>query len=284
VPVTEEIALAGVLHLPEGTGAFPAVVLYPGSQGSRNLPAIGAHLAANGIVALELEKRGVAGSGGSWHDETIDRQASDLMSAVGFVRARPEVDTGRIGVAGHSQGGWVAQVAAARSPEIRFLVLLAGPAQTVREQILTDERNHLVGWGVPPAEADERIGMFGDLLDAAMSNPAVCGSPPRHYLCGIIRHDPQAALAGLRIPVLALFGERDPMTPPDPNVAQLQAALAHLGPGQLTIHVFPAANHIFRTSRTGLRDEYSRLSPDYVPGFLDMLTGWIRAVEQRPGQ
>lgn len=278
VPVGEELVLTGTLHLPAGRTAAPAVVLYPGSQGSRHLPGLAAHLAASGIAALDLNKRGIDGSGGTWRDETIERQAGDALAALRFLRARPEVDARRVGIVGHSQGGWVAQLAAARSPEVAYIVLLAGPAQTVLEQMLADERHHLAGWGVPPQEVDKRVELFAEMLGAALTNPAVCGPEPQHYLCGLYRYDPAEALAGIRVPVLALFGERDPMTPPAENVARLRAALAHLGEGRLKTHVFPAANHIFWASETGLRDEYPRLERVYVPGFLDMIATWILAV------
>lgn len=278
VPIGEDLLLTGTLHLPEERGAAPAVVLYPGSQGSRHLPGLAEHLASNGIAALDLNKRGVEGSGGTWRDETIERQAGDALAALGFLQARPEVDARRIGIVGHSQGGWVAQLAAARSPEVAFIVLLAGPAQSVLEQILLDERNHLAGWGVPPHEVEGRIEMFGELLRGALTNPAVCGPEPRHYLCGLFRYDPAEALAGIRVPVLALFGERDPMTPPEENEARMREALAHLGEGRLDTHVFPAANHSFWPSATGLRDEYPRLERTYVPGFLAAISTWIRRI------
>lgn len=281
VPLEGGLVLTGKLHLPASDGAVPAVILYPGSQGSRHLPGLAEHLAANGIAALDLKKRGVEGSGGSWRDETIARQAGDALAAVRFLQTLPGIDGQRIGIAGHSQGGWVAQLAAARSPDVAYVVLLAGPAQTVLEQILSDERNHLIGWGVPEAEADGRIAMFRELLGAGLTNPHVCGPEPKHYLCGLFTYDPAEALAAIKVPVLALFGERDPMTPPRENVERMQQALAHLGPSCFTVRVFPSANHVFWAAQTGLRDEYARLDRSYVPGFLAQISDWIAAVSQR---
>lgn len=275
IPVAPGVTLAGELHLPETATRAPAVVLFPGSQGSRNLPGLAAHLASRGIVALDLRKRGVDGSGGHWRDESIERLSEDALAAVAFLRELEEVDARRVGVIGHSQGGWVAQLAAARSPDVAYIVLLAGPAQTVREQILTDELNHLVGWGVPMQEAEARMATFGELLDAALSNPAVCGPEPLHYLCRIYQYDPAEALAAVRVPVLALYGDRDPMTPPDLNEPRLRAGLTALEPSLVRTHVFEGANHVFWASGTGLRDEYARLERTYVAGFLSMISTWV---------
>ncbi|MGY6532798.1 alpha/beta hydrolase family protein [Glycocaulis sp.] len=276
VPLAEGLALTGTLHLPaQDYLPASAVILYPGSQGSTNLPGMAEHLAAQGIVTLDLNKRGVAGSGGHWSDETIERQADDALAAFAFLQTRAEVDAARIGIAGHSQGGWVAQLAAAREPDVAFIILLAGPTQTVREQILTDERYHLTGWGVPPAEVDARIAMFGDFMEAALTNPAVCSPQGGHYLCGLFRYDPADALSAIQVPVLALYGENDPMTPPELNEADLRAALAHLPEGAVTTRVFEGANHVFWASQTGLRDEYPQLTREYVPGFLDTISDWV---------
>lgn len=281
ITIAGDLVLTGTLHLPAVPAGSPAVVLYPGSQGSRNLTGLAEHLAAQGIAALDLNKRGVAGSGGHWRDETIERQADDTLAAIRSLQRRAELDPRRIGIVGHSQGGWVGQLAAARSRDVAFLVLLAGPAQTIKEQILTDEANHLAGWGVPPQEVVGRIGMFGELLEAALTNPGVCGPEPQHYLCGIYRYDPAEALAGIRVPVLALFGERDPMTPPGLNEERLLAALAHLDEGQVETKVFPMANHTFWASETGLRDEYGRIPQTYVPGFLESISSWIHRISKQ---
>jgi len=279
VEVAPGIELTARLHAPQGAGPAPAVVLFPGSQGSRNLSGLAEHLASQGIVALDLSKRGVDGSGGHWRDESIERLADDALAAVAFLQGVESVDPARVGVVGHSQGGWVAQLAAARSESVAFIVMLAGPTQTVRDQILTDERLHLTGWGVPPAAVEERMEMFGMLMEAALTNPAVCTPSGGHYLCGLFMYDPAEALAGVNVPVLALYGENDPMTPPAENEAALVESLAHLEPGMVTTRTFPGANHVFWASRTGLRDEYGDLEPVYVPGFLEQISSWINELD-----
>lgn len=272
-----DVELAGRLHRPEGGGARPAVVLLAGSQDSRNPKGLAKALAKRGIVVLDLYKRGVGGSGGRWDTETIPQRAGDAIAAVRWLQRVPGVDPARVGVVGHSQGGWVAQLAAADSSDIAFVVLLAGPAQTVREQILTDERSHLAGWGVPPHEVEARIRMMDQLMGAAVSNPAVCGEVQRHYLCGMYHYDPAAAIARIQVPVLALYGGKDPMVPPSRNLERLRGQLPAATRERLVTRVFPNGNHFFMTSNTGLRDEYERLSGEYEPGFLDTIGDWVRA-------
>lgn len=273
-----DVVLGGRYHRPEGVrAAAPAVVLVAGSQASRNLPGLAEALSAAGVAVLDLDKRGVGDSGGFWATETIEQRADDTLAALRFLATRPEVDPRRTGVVGHSQGGWVAQLAAARSADVDFVVMLAGPAQTVREQIMTDERSHLIGWGVPANEAEGRVRMLDALMQAALGNPAVCAGDQPHYLCGLIGYDPAPALAAIRVPVLALYAEKDPMAPPAANVERLSAAIRAGGAPAPEIIVIPGANHLFQIARTGLLDEHASLPPGFAPGVVETVTAWVRS-------
>ncbi|CAN5722806.1 hypothetical protein BH23GEM9_BH23GEM9_12880 [soil metagenome] len=77
--------------------------------------------------------------------------------------------------------------------------------------------------------------------------------------------------------MLALFGELDPMVPPEPNVTLLCTGFARGGNADVTLHIFPKANHDFLEARSGLWDEYHELGREYVPGFLDIITDWLGA-------
>ena len=46
----------------------------------------------------------------------------------------PAIDPVQIGIVGHSQGGWVVQLAAAQHPDIAFFISLAGPATSYQIQ------------------------------------------------------------------------------------------------------------------------------------------------------
>lgn len=88
----------------------------------------------------------------------------------------------------------------------------------------------------------------------------------------VVDYDPAPTLPRVRAPVLALFGERDSLVPPQPNLARLSAGLPD---GQLTARVFAGANHQFWPARTGAMAEYRDLTPGYVPGFLEAMSDWI---------
>ncbi len=151
--VTIDVAgatLEGTLTLPPGDGPVPAVVLVSGSgaqdrdeflAGHRPFLVLADRLTRSGIAVLRMDDRGVGGSTGSTFTGTIGERADDVLAMVRFLAGRPDIDAARIGLLGHSEGGWVVPVAAVEAgSEISFLVLMAGPAQSPRELILSQQR------------------------------------------------------------------------------------------------------------------------------------------------
>jgi uncharacterized protein len=273
----DRAVLAASLVAPRGDGPHPAAVVVPGAGEGLIHPShpLVQRLADEGIAVLVLGKRGVGESTGSWRRESFQQRADDVQRAVERLRERPEIDAARIGLIGHSQGGWIVQLVAAQRPDVRFLVLLAGPGQTVYDQILTDERIHLERRGTPPAAVERRIGRLRWQLGALRAAAPACRAVRAHYLCHVIRYDPTPALERIHLPVLALFAELDPMVPPEPNVELVTAALERAGNRDVTVHVLTGANHDFMEARTGLRDEYPSLSRRYVDGFVDTVAAWV---------
>lgn len=269
--------LVGDLYRPLSGGPHAAALFAPGARDSDGsaFTDLFEHLVERGVAVLALNKRGVGGSTGRWDRQTFQGRVEDVLAGVRYLQTRADVDPARVGLLGHSQGGWIAQLAAAQSAEIAFTVLLAGPGQTVRDQILTDERIHLERRGTPPGQVERQIASLRRQLSLAAAGAPVCRALRAHYICHIIRFDPTPALEQLRVPVLALFAELDPMVPPEPNVELLQRALERAGNPDLTIHVFPQANHVFWQARTGLRDEYHQLEPAFVPGFVETVGDWV---------
>lgn len=274
------VTLAGSLVLPEGAPPRAAVVMLAGSGPNgrdghvRGFPAyrvIAEHLAGQGVAVLLLDRRGVGGSGGDWRRETIPGRARDAVAAADFLRRR--LPGPPVGLVGHSQGGWVAlEAAAAPGAAVDFVVLMAGPGESVREQIVTDDSNQLRLAGATPEAVERRARRLRLALRAATAVAPLCRAARLHLLCFVVDYDPAPTLPRVRAPVLALFGERDSLVPPQPNLARLSAGLPD---GQLTARVFAGANHQFWPARTGAMAEYRDLTPGYVPGFLEAMSDWI---------
>lgn len=249
---------SGHLLKPAGAGPHPAVVFLEGSGDASYrfswMPDyfpfwrdIADSFLDRGYAVLLFDKAGVNESTGDWRRQSFDARAEEAMAAVQYLSSRPDVDPARIGLAGHSQGGWIAQMAGARAAdEVAFLVLLAGPAVSVRQQIRDDVESGWrcdgiagVGWAV--RQAGLRVGLS---VLSLVSRVVKVG-----YLSRIIHYDPGPDLSEIRQPTLAIFGEHDPLVLPESNRIRLER---YFGGGEgippLAIHTVPGADHFFRAS------------------------------------
>ena len=139
-----DLTFAGTLTLPEGEGPFPAFVLISGSgaqdrdeniYGFKIFGILADMLTRNGIAVLRYDDRGVGGSDGSVAEATSEDLAGDVLAAVDYLKSRSEIDLDQIGLLGHSEGGYIAPMVAARSEDVSMIVLLSGPAMPGEEVI-----------------------------------------------------------------------------------------------------------------------------------------------------
>ena len=279
---SEAEPLAASLLKPEGSsGRLPAVVMIVGS-GSYSYRSswrpdrfgfwkgIGEAFLAKGCAVLFLEKRGVNGSEGHWAKQSFDDRAADVRAALDYLRSRPDIDGQRIGVCGHSQGGWIAQLAAATYPdEVAFVVSLAGPSVTVRQQILDDMESEWRCAGVGEDKVRGKVKrarlLYG--VYSAVSKVVKIG-----YLSHILNYDPQGVAGRIRCPILAVYGENDRLVPPATNARLLGDELMKAGHKRHQIVIVPGANHGFQSSAVCFK--WEELEKRFAPGFLEAIAAW----------
>lgn len=90
-------------------------------------------LAAHGVAMLVFDKRGTGRSGGTY-TQMFSTLSDDVVAAIQWLRTQPNVDTTRIGLAGFSQGGWVAPLAARKDPSIKFVLVAYGMTMSIAEE------------------------------------------------------------------------------------------------------------------------------------------------------
>jgi uncharacterized protein len=253
------IRLAGRVLRPPGGGPFPAVVIVPGSVAARRTTYdLWAYFfAAQGFAVLSYDKRGVGSSGGTFERKptmaNLRALAADALAGVEWLRRQPFVDRSRVGLTGGSQAGWVIEMAAARSPAVRFAALQSSPAMSVGRQLAYDRLTR-DGW-VDPPPSDERI------------TAALAGVPDSGY-------DPRPDLASLHIPVLWQLGAVDKRMNTKETVAIVRR-LARAGSHDFTVRVYPGGAHSLRRTASGLISE-ERTSPGFVQGVFRDLAAWLR--------
>lgn len=272
------------------------------------------HLTRAGIAVLRYDDRGVGGSTGASPDQTTNDFAADALVAVSTLADRPDIDAARIGILGHSEGGIVAPIAA-MMPQVSFIVMLAAPAWPGDTIIMSQIETLMRAAGADSATItrtlttqrllyralrtntgwDEvRARMHEDMLTNLDSMPAGAramitnvdstvdariemqlASTRTGWFRHFIDSDPFGVLRALRVPVLALFGEKDVQVPAKMNMQRMKEAFKSGGVRDFTIKVIPSANHLFQVADKGTVDEYATLPKRFAPGVLETISGWI---------
>jgi fermentation-respiration switch protein FrsA (DUF1100 family) len=91
----------------------------------------------------------------------------------------------------------------------------------------------------------------------------------------IIAYDPRPALMKVKVPVLAINGERDLQVPAKENLSAIAQALRAGGNKDHTVVELPGLNHLFQTSQSGLPAEYAQIEETMSPAALQMIVEWV---------
>ncbi len=304
--------LAATLTIPRGAGPFPAAILLVGSGpldrdetdgGHRPFLVLADHLTRKGIAVLRYDKRGLGKSTGSYDDATTSDFAGDAEAALAFLKTRKVIDSRKIGIVGHSEGGIIASMIASRSTNVDWIAVLAGPATKGEETLLIQsdlitraagmtndqvaksldfdrQSYNLVRNEKNRAELEKEL---ADLVKLSSIGPAMppafmqrqihwTSSPWFRYF---LDYDPVPALKQTKCPVLALSGEKDLQVPPKENLPLIRKALEDGGNKDFKVLELPGLNHEFQHCYMGLPAESRAIEETFAPDAMSALSDWI---------
>lgn len=319
----DKISLAGTLTLPAKEGNYPAVILITGSGPQDRDEAImdhkpflvlADHLTKNGIAVLRYDDRGTAQSTGDFSTATSKEFASDVESAIAYLKTRKEINTRKIGLAGHSEGGSIASMVAGDSREVAFIVLLAGPgipgdeilikqtrligrANGISDEVLdrgeeTNKRIYsvlkqksdltevkaqlksILEEDHDKAPADQQLP--DDQRNAIISQMVNSIATPWYQF--FVGYNPAQDLEKVKCPVLALNGEKDLQVPPKEDLEGIKSALEKGGNKNVTVKELPRLNHLFQESVTGSPAEYGKIEQTFSPTALIEISDWVKQI------
>jgi len=314
------ITLAGTLTLPPGKGPSPAVLLISGSgpqdrnetiYNHRPFLVLADYLTRQGIAVLRVDDRGVGESTGDFSQATSVDFASDVLAGIEYLKTRKEINPEQIGLIGHSEGGLIAPMVAVKSPDVAFIILMAGTGLTgeeilylqgalisramgVSEEDITKNRQFNENiFSLIKEEKDEKTieeklrQMFMDdwaelneeeksrIGDPEVFLKAQLQSLLSPWLKFFLTYDPKPTLSKVKCPVLAINGEKDLQVPPKENLSAIEEALKAGGNQNYTIKELPGLNHLFQTAQTGLPAEYAKIEETISPVALKIISDWI---------
>ncbi|MDJ0907102.1 MAG: alpha/beta fold hydrolase [Woeseiaceae bacterium] len=256
---TQDLALGGLLFVPEGDGPFPAAVVIHGSGTSRRdngwYLTLAKHLQDNGIVVLLPDKRGSEHSEGDWRTSSFEDLATDTRAAIDYLRAQQEFPLSGIGVIGMSQGGWIAPLVAKEVNDLAFLVSMVGPMVTPREQLLYEENYNLRQLGFLP-------GISNVLAYVGSANVRHLAQPKLYEL--IVDYNPMPYWQVVSIDSLVLFGADDTNVPSAESAKRLMA----LNNPHIRVKTYEGSGHALESPR-GLGNSLIRIEAlDEISGFI----------------
>jgi len=316
----ENISLAGTLTLPKKDGIFPVVILISGSGpqnrdeeilGHKPFLVIADYLTRNGIAVLRYDDRGVGQSKGDFKTATSADFATDVQSAVDYLKTRNEINKKKIGLVGHSEGGLIAPMVASKSKDVSFIVLLAGPGIQGGKLLLLQQELIARVSGTSEAEINKTIlinsklfeivnksendlklkialrNELNDLMSKDTTSKLPNGMTQEEFVSYqvnqisspwmqyFIKYDPADALRKITCPVLAVNGEKDLQVPPKENLTAIKNILKNAGNKNATTMEFPNLNHLFQECQTGLPEEYASIEQTFSPKALEEITKWV---------
>ena len=319
----DSLILAGTLTLPKTPGPHPAVILISGSGPQDRDESIMEHkpflviadyLTRRGIAVLRYDDRGTAESTGKFSEATTEDFAHDASAAVEFLKKHSKIDSSKIGLAGHSEGGLIAPIVCGLRDDVAFVALLAatgidGKAIVVSQSVAMSEAE-----GIEESELKMSKILTPVMVDLAMSGALSIDDPkmkeaikqalatlpesereekaeeirdslktqlPRlqgKWMAYFLKYDPYPALTKMKCPVLAIIGSKDTQVLPKLNMPKIKQALKEGGNANATFVELEGLNHLFQKCETGGMSEYSTIQETVNPEALAKIGDWM--VEQ----
>jgi alpha-beta hydrolase superfamily lysophospholipase len=303
------LVLAGTFTRPKENGKYPVVIMITGSgpedrnetiYGHKPFLIIADELTKRGFGVLRCDDRGTAKSTGTYGGTSADF-GTDVDAQVEYLKTRKDVDTKRIGLLGHSEGGLIAPYVATQRNDIGFMVLLAAPAMDLFNLLLIQDSLALMADGESAAYVHKSVvknqklfeyvrastdsAMAADSIDKYLSAAKVSDweisstlrKVDSKWMRWFINYSPETALTKIKCPVLAINGEKDVQVPAEINIGNIRKALTAGGNKNFRAEVLPGLNHLFQHCKKCSVEEYSRINETMDASALNEICTWMEA-------
>lgn len=311
------VSLSGTFTRPSKKGKYPVVVLISGSgrtdrNGSsathRPFLVLSDYLTRNNIAVLRYDDRGYGDSTGDFSKATTADFAQDVLSAVRYLKSRKDIDSKKIGLIGHSEGGIIAPLAANQTSDISFIVSLAGTGipgsevsvmqskslrpfpvpdeadfeKNVRKSVeiaasnkeISQKRKELMAHNntyLPPIL--KSLGATDENISKFIKNETESVLKPWNTY--FFNYNPADEFEKLRIPVLSLNGSKDTQVDATVNQNAIRNALIKGNNKNYKVVELENINHLFQECTTGKMNEYKDIQQTVSPMALKEISSWI---------
>ncbi|QDW24179.1 alpha/beta fold hydrolase [Pedobacter sp. KBS0701] len=323
-----KITFGGTFSKPEGKKSFPTVVIVSGTgkqdrdgtmAGHKIFLEIASYLNKNGIAVLRTDDRGTGKTNGTYETATTKDFADDALAAITYLHTRTDINRAKIGLMGHSEGGAVISLAAARSKEVKFLISLAGLAMGGFDAQIKQNEDLVAHSALPDYDKKRsndinRI-MFETALRYANSDSmevklndaykrwklkddiyfktlniqfdhfrfpvySFINNSTGPWYRYFIQYDAKRTIAKIKVPILALNGDKDLMVAADENLSNWKNYSLTGGNKKVTTMKLPGLNHLFLACVTCDNAEISKIKTGFSEDALLIIKNWIKKTIQ----
>lgn len=319
-----DITLGATLTLPKNAEEnFPIVVLASGSGpqdrncellGHKSFLVIADYLARNGIGTLRFDDRGVGKSSGSYQLASLMDFGSDVRACVSFLTSDTRFKGHPIGIAGHSEGGIHALIAAKKNKDVHFIIELASVGTSGRSVLI--EQQYLIPKksGKSDAYAEWNKEVFSGLCSIIESNTQekstelinafldkMYEKAPQefkdqnnifNFKIGMnmllnndwgrefITFETADYLKKIKVPILTINGSQDLQVPPLPNQEGFNNSFSKKSKPKSKTIVVEGLNHLFQACSTCTVLEYGELEETFSEKVLILMRDWIKEINE----
>lgn len=307
-----EAWLGGTITYPKGfkTG-MPVILMVTGSgqqnrdeelMGHKLFLVIADYLARHGIATLRYDDRGVGKSTGNMAMITLQSNMLDAEAGIDYLKSTKKF--GKIGVLGHSEGGIISYMLAAKG-KADFVVSLAGPVLPGDSVLLMQNRDLLTVSGLDKENVEKYATALSRVFKYRISEQKMrFGDKPETYvpmltmdiallpelrknlieavkmvdspwLVSYLKYDPAKDFRKINSPVMLIIGDNDKQVNATANIQAAENILPKAVKAKSQLKTYPTLNHLFQPSETGSPGEYAKIETTISEEVLDDITSWI---------
>ncbi|SOD11465.1 alpha/beta hydrolase [Pedobacter xixiisoli] len=278
---------------------------------------IATFLATKGYAVLLMDDRGVGKSTGNYPYATTEDFANDALVAIKYLRTQFQINQDKIGLIGHSEGGAASAIAAAKSSDVKFIISLAGLATNGFESLIQQNEDLVNHSQLSQADKNrsnqinrlmfetalkyaDSVNMRAKLDETYLEWKKVddslfklSGVQWDHFRFPIysyvnhavgkwyryfVKYDAQVVMKQIKVPVLAINGDKDLMVAGVPNLANWKNYIAVGGNKKVTTKLIPSVNHLLQKCESCKPDEYAKIKTGVDGEVLTTMASWLITV------
>ncbi|QES88358.1 alpha/beta hydrolase family protein [Rhizosphaericola mali] len=270
----------------------------------------------NGYAVLRVDDRGVGETTGKYDSATTKDFAEDALTALHFLQKQKNINPNKIGLLGHSEGGLAIAIAANESKDVKFLISISGIASNGLDALL-DQNDAIVDKAPIPITDKKRYNEINKLMfvtayhNANSTNMAEkldstysfwktnddayvksLGIEYDHFRFPIymyvhqatgpwyryfVRINAEKIISNVKVPVLALNGDKDPMVVPS-NLLHWKDYAAEGGNHNVSTHLIHGVNHLY-LPESSVKNP-SKIQPSaFNTEASDIIAQWLKSLK-----